>query len=223
MTMAQSEPVFACRSLSGMIFDLDGTLTDTVPISFAAFRTAVAQCTDRDFTDAELIAFFGPSEDGILRQILPQHWQRCFECYLEEYAARHAGRQVLFPGIETALDLLAASDVRLAIVTGKARRATAITLEHANISRFFDAIEAGSAEGGIKPGSIRNVLDRWGLQESCVAYVGDTTYDMQAASAVGVPAIGAAWGGMAGVDALRAAGAALTFATVEGFLGWLRP
>ena len=153
--MTQSELVLGSRSLSGMIFDLDGTLTDTVPISFAAFRTAVAQFTDRRFTDAELIAFFGPSEDGILRQLLPEHWQPCFERYLEEYAARHSGRQVMFPGIETALGLLAASDMRLAIVTGKAQRATTITLEHANISRFFDAIETGSAEGGIKPRSIR--------------------------------------------------------------------
>jgi len=206
-----------------MIFDLDGTLTDTVPISFAAFRTAVAQFTDRRFTDAELIAFFGPSEDGILRQLLPQHWQPCFECYLAEYAARHAGRPVLFPGIETALDLLAASDMRLAIVTGKSQRATAITLEHANISRFFDAIEAGSAEAGIKPRSIRKILARSGLQESRVAYVGDAIYDMQAASAAGVPGIGAAWGGTTGIDALKAAGAALTFDTVEGFLGWLHP
>jgi phosphoglycolate phosphatase-like HAD superfamily hydrolase len=221
--MAQSAHVLGSRSLSGMIFDLDGTLTDTVPISFAAFRTAVAQFTDRRFTDAELVCFFGPSEDGILRQLLPQHWQRCFECYLEEYAARHAGRTVLFPGIETALDLLAESDMRLAIVTGKAQRATVFTLEHTNILRFFDAIEAGSAEGGIKPRSIRKVLARWGLQESRVAYLGDTIYDMQAASAVGVTGIGAAWGGTGGVDELKAAGAALTFATVEGFVGWLRP
>ena len=178
--------------------------------------------TDRRFTDAELIASYGPSEDGILRQLLPQHWQPCFEHYLEEYAARHAGRALLFPGIETVLDLLAASDMRLAIVTGKSRRAAAITLDHTGISRFFDAIEAGSAEGGIKPRSIRKVLARWGLHESDVAYVGDAIYDMQAASAEGVPGIGAAWGGTAGVDALKTAGAALTFPTVEGFLGWLR-
>ena len=221
--MARSELMLGSRRLSGMIFDLDGTLTDTVPIAFAAFRTAVAQFTDRSFTEAELIGFFGPSEDGIFKQILPEHWQECFERYLEEYAARHAGRQVLFPGIETALDLLAASDMRLAIVTGKSRRAMAITLEHANIARFFDAIEAGSAEEGIKPHSIRKVLARWGLQENCVAYVGDAVCDMQVASAVGVPGIGAAWGGTQGGDALKAAGAALTFTTVEQFVGWLRP
>jgi pyrophosphatase PpaX len=221
--MDQSELILGPRSLSGMIFDLDGTLTDTVPISFAAFRAALARYTDRRFTDAELFAFFGPSEDGSLRQLLPEHWQGCFELYLEEYAARHAGRQVLFPGIETALDLLAAGDTRLAIVTGKAQRATTITLEHANISRYFDAIEAGSAEGGIKPRSIRILLARWGLQEGRVAYVGDTIHDMHAASAVGVPGIGAAWGGTEGVDALKAAGASLTFTTVEEFVAWLRP
>jgi phosphoglycolate phosphatase/pyrophosphatase PpaX len=121
------------------------------------------------------------------------------------------------------LDLLAARGMRLAIVTGKSRRAAAITLEHTGISRFFDAIEAGSAEGGIKPRSIRKVLARWGLHERGAAYVGDATYDMQAASAEGVTGIGAAWGGTAGVGALKAAGAALTFSTVERFLDWLRP
>jgi beta-phosphoglucomutase-like phosphatase (HAD superfamily) len=37
--------------LDGVIFDLDGTLTDTLPVAFSAFRTAVAQFTPRQFSN----------------------------------------------------------------------------------------------------------------------------------------------------------------------------
>lgn len=208
--------------LAGLIFDLDGTLTDTLPIAFGAFRIAVERYSERRFTDAELVSFFGPSEEGILRQIVPEHWEPCFEHYLTEYAALHAGRGRLYPGMEAALAALAARGVRLAIVTGKALRATAITLERVPIARYFDTIEAGSPEGGVKDLAIRKVLQRWRLEDSRVAYVGDAVNDMQAAKAAGVTGIGAAWGGTASADALKEAGADVAFATVDEFADWAR-
>jgi pyrophosphatase PpaX len=208
--------------LAGMIFDLDGTLTDTVPVAFSAFRRAVSEFTDRRFADEELIAMFGPSEDGILRRLLPDHWESCFERYLSEYAERHASCSAPFPGIEVALHRLKRRGVRLAVVTGKAARTAAITLDRVGIAHYFEAVETGSAEGGIKPRSIRKILDGWRLAPDRVAYVGDAIPDMEAAHAVGMIAVGAAWAGTVPAADLQNAGAAVVFTSVETFITWLR-
>ena len=208
-------------AVEGMIFDLDGTLADTVPVSFAAFRAAAARFGARQFTDEELLGFFGPSEDGIFQRLLPDQWQRCFEHYLDEYAGRHTrDASIVFPGIKPALARLAARGILLGVVTGKASRAAAITLAHCDLARFFDVVEAGSAEGGIKAGSIQKVLNRWGVQGRCVAYVGDMPGDMRVAQKVGLAGIGAAWSALANAAELQAAGAAATFTTVATFARW---
>jgi pyrophosphatase PpaX len=208
--------------LDGVIFDLDGTLTDTLPIAFSAFRAAVAQFTPRQFTDEELIRFFGPTEEGILRRILPSGWKRCFEIYLYEYATRHAGCSAPFPGMTGVLDLLKVRGVPLALVTGKAPRATAITLRYVDISHYFDTIETGSPEGGVKPQALRRVIDKWCVDASCVAYVGDATSDMQAATEIGLIAIGAAWAVTADAARLEASGARIVFTRTGDLFDWLR-
>jgi pyrophosphatase PpaX len=208
--------------LDGVIFDLDGTLTDTLPISFSAFRAAVARFTPREFTDEELIGFFGPTEEGILRRILPSAWERCFDVYLDEYTSRHAGCSTPFPGMTGVLDLLKARGVRLGLVTGKAPRAVAITLKYVDISHYFDAIEMGSPEGGVKPQALRRVLDKWCVDGSCVAYVGDATSDMQAANQIGLIAIGAAWALTADAATLEASGAHVVFTCTGQLFDWVR-
>ena len=207
--------------LAGMIFDLDGTLVDTLPVAFSTFRSVVAEFTDRRFADEELIAMFGPSEDGILRRLFPDHWERCFERFVGEYAERHAGCSAPFRGIDVALDVLKRRGVRLAIVTGKAARTAAITLERVGIADYFDVVETGSPEGGVKPRAMRKILDAWRLSPRSVAYVGDAVSDIEAARAVGVVALGAAWGGTMPPAELEKAGADVVFTDVENFIRWL--
>jgi pyrophosphatase PpaX len=208
--------------LKGVIFDLDGTLTDTLPVAFSAFRAAVAELTERSFSDDELIGFFGPAEDGILQQLLPEHWEACFERYLDEYAKRHASCSAPFPGMQEALGLLRSRAVPLAIVTGKTPPAVEITLGHVNIRDYFDAVETGSAAGGTKPLAIRKLAAKWGLEPSQLAYVGDARSDMEAANEVGALAVGAAWAATANAQTLKDSGADVLFDTVGAFTAWLR-
>lgn len=207
--------------LGAVIFDLDGTVTDTWPVAIAAFRAAFAEFAPGPFTDKELMALAGPSEDGIMRRLLPDRWRACFERYLEEYAARHGDDPLLFRGIGDVLDLLRSRGVPLAIVTGKARRAAEITLEHAGIAGYFECVEAGSAGGNVKPQAIRRLGRRWSIDGHRVAYVGDTDKDIRAARAAGVVAIGAAWSGTARAPLLEGAGADVVFTEVERFRAWL--
>lgn len=209
-------------TVSGVIFDLDGTVTDTLPIAYAAFRAAIAEFAPRKFTDAELLQLSGPSEEGILRQILPHNWELCFERYLEEYATRHSSCSAPFPGLIEVLDFLRDRGLPRALVTGKASRAVAITLRHMGIALYFDPIEAGSPDGNIKVEALNRVLAGWRARTSSVVYIGDVPSDMEAANAAGLIAVGAAWAAAVDPAALTASGADVVFSSVGDFLAWLR-
>jgi pyrophosphatase PpaX len=210
------------ETVGGVIFDLDGTLTDTLPIAYAAFRAAISEFAPRDFTDEQLTRLSGPTEEGILRQLLPHSWERCFERYLDEYTSRHVSCSSPFPGMMNVLDFLRDQGIPLGLVTGKAARAVTITLQHVGIVHYFTAVEMGSPEGSIKPLALRRVIGEWRLDASSVAYVGDVASDMEAANEIGLIAVGAAWAASADVAALKSAGAKVVFTCVGDFSDWIR-
>ncbi|MBI2115168.1 MAG: HAD family hydrolase [candidate division NC10 bacterium] len=207
--------------LAGVIFDLDGTLGDTLPVCFAAFRRALRKFSDRRYTDDEIAALFGPSEEGIIQQLVPDHWQACLDTYLAAYEEESARRARLFPGIETALRLLSERGVVLAIATGKGAHSAAISLRHLNLAKHFDVVETGSPEGGVKPGSIRKILGKWGAPPHEVAYVGDAPSDIEAAVEAGVIPLAAAWATTSSAEGLGALGPLETFRSVGSFIAWI--
>lgn len=207
--------------LAGMIFDLDGTLGDTLPLCIASFRHAFEGSLGRRLSDEEIIARFGPSEEGTCRELAPEGWQTVLKAYLKEYERGHERFTEAFPGIEDALDLLKARGLSLAVVTGKGRRSADISLGRFGLTGYFDSVEIGSPDGPIKPTRIRKVLSDWGLAPDEVAYVGDSSSDTLAAREVGVAMLGAGWADTATVDAPGVPVPLVTFASVDEFIGWI--
>lgn len=207
--------------LDGVIFDLDGTLGDTLPVCFAAFRRALEGFSGRHYTDGEIAGLFGPSEEGMIQRMVPDRWQACLEAYLAAYEEESARTARLFPGIETALRLLERRGVALAIVTGKGARSAAISVRHLGLAEFFDVVETGSPDGSVKPLAIQRVLAKWGAPPNQVAYVGDAPADIQAAREAGVIPLGAAWAATSDADTLSALFPRETFRSVESFIRWI--
>ena len=167
------------------------------------------------------MATFGPSEDGIMQRLVPDRWQECLAAYLERYEREHAQCTAPFPGLEAVFALLQHRGARLAIVTGKGAVSAAISLRYLGVARYFDVVETGSPEGGIKPASIGRVLAHWAARPDEVAYVGDATADVDAARAAGVIALAAAWAATARAEELAARGPLATFPTVADFHAWI--
>jgi len=207
--------------LDGVIFDLDGTLGDTLPVCFAAFRRALKGYSSHHYSEEDIAARFGPSEDGMLQRMVPERWQACLEAYLAAYEEESAREDRLFPGIDKALRLLAERGVALAIVTGKGARSAAISLRHLKLGEFFDIVETGSPAGSVKPLAIKSVLAKWGAAPHRVAYVGDVPTDIAAAREAGIIPLGAAWAPTSSADELRALSPLETFASVESFIRWI--
>jgi phosphoglycolate phosphatase-like HAD superfamily hydrolase len=203
-----------------MIFDLDGTLGDTLPVCFAAFRTTFQRHLGRVLDDRAVHAMFGPSEEGIFRRQAPGDWRAALETYLQEYELAHTRCPSPFEGIERILADLKDRGVRLAVVTGKGPRSAAISARVWRLYRYFDGIEARDTDRPVKSRGIRTVLDRWRLPPHQVAYVGDAPSDIDAARRTGLFPVAAAWAATADVERLRERQPVVLFRSVEDFAAW---
>jgi phosphoglycolate phosphatase-like HAD superfamily hydrolase len=206
--------------LRGMIFDLDGTLGDTVPVCIQAFQRTFHHYLGHLLPAQDIVTMFGPSEEGMLQQQLPQTWPQALDMYLEEYARAHATCHEFFPGLLPLLTTLQGRGVRLGIVTGKGPRSASISAHMLGLDVFFDGIEAGVADGPVKPAGIRAFLTRWAVTPAAVAYVGDAPYDIEAAQHAGVIAVAAVWAASADAVALAARQPHLLFRSVAEFAIW---
>ena len=68
--------------LRALIFDFDGTLADTLPICVGAFQGALRQHTGRRMSATEVTALFGPNEEGMLSEILPDAFEPAMATFL---------------------------------------------------------------------------------------------------------------------------------------------
>lgn len=189
--------------MKGIIFDLDGTLANTLPLCVATFQTVFLQLGGIRLDYDEVTALFGVTEEGIIKRVIGDKWRQGVRLYLEEYEKRHDQLRDLFPGIRELLDGLSEAGARLAMVTGKGRESAEISLCKFGLGDTFEIIEFGSPDKPIKPQGIKGVLDRWSLGPDDVAYVGDTPYDMEASGEVGVLGIGARWAETSTLRGLR--------------------
>ncbi len=203
--------------LKCMIFDLDGTIGNTLPLCIAAFKQAIEPLAGRVLSDQEIMDTFGPSEEGTIRALIPDHYERGLTNYLIYYQKLHSMCPAPFDGLIQIFDDAKKQHVRLALVTGKGARSAEITLQVFGIASYFDAIETGSPAGPNKARGIQRVLHRLNIAPDQSFYVGDTTSDIKAARSVGVPMIAAAWAETTQVEPLRALNPEKLCTTIEEF------
>jgi phosphoglycolate phosphatase-like HAD superfamily hydrolase len=207
--------------LAGAIFDLDGTLADTLPACYAAFRAACDKLGGPRYTDAEIRVLFGPSEEGMVQRAMPHCWQDALAVLLEEYRRHLALCPRVFPPVASALDQLRRRRVPLALVTGKGPQTTATSLSHFGLEDAFDHVVTGSPAGVVKAAAIARVVAAWGVAPGEVVYVGDAVADMQAAEEAGVLGVAAAWAPSAFEAELAATRPHALFTDVGAFESWL--
>ena len=196
-----------------VIFDLDGTLidsvrhfVDTVTVAFEAVGQPVPDETTirsiSGITAWQAMAMLAPgSSDARVDEIL--------DSYRTHYRAR-AGVQnePLFGDALAALDRLQTDpQTILAVATGKGYRGAITLLErHGIVGRFHSVQTPDHNRGKPDPQMIETAMEKAGFAPGRTVMVGDTVHDMRMAAAAGVGAIGVAWG-YHQTDELMAAGA----------------
>ena len=207
--------------LQGVIFDLDGTVGNTLPVCFAAFREVFQTYLGRTCSDKEIRAMFGPTEEGMIEQAIPERFDEAFAAYLAAYEKAHGNCPEPFPGIRQVVEVLQQRGVRRAIVTGKGPHSAAISLRVLGLADAFERVEAGSPDGNVKPRNMRRVIEGWGLDSATIASVGDAPSDIRAAREAGIIPLAAAWAATTDVEALTALRPQVTFRRVDQFSEWI--
>jgi phosphoglycolate phosphatase/pyrophosphatase PpaX len=210
------------QKLKGVIFDLDGTIADTLPLCILAFRKAIEPLVKRPLSDIEIIGTFGPSEEGSVRTLAPAHYDEALDLFHMHYKNLHDICPDPFDGITEILAMLQAKKIRMAMVTGKGRKSMEVSMAQFHIDKYFELIETGSPTGPRKTEAINKVLASWtGITKDEVIYVGDMESDISASRAAGIRVISAAWASTSDSEKLLAMAPDEMFETVDEFADWL--
>lgn len=197
-----------------VVFDLDGTLLDTLD-DLADSMNAVLSACGYDVHPVEAYkTFVGDGVANLARRALPagnhgdDEIRRLVLLMREEYTRRWANKTRPYDGIEDMLHALADRGVRLAVLSNKPDDFTKLCVERFLGGFAFDVVQGVAADVAPKPDPagakrIREILH---LPAEAFLYLGDTDTDMQTANAAGMYAVGATWG-FRTADELRQHGA----------------
>jgi pyrophosphatase PpaX len=201
-------PLAAARPIA-VLFDLDGTLVDTVPFILAAVRHAFdgyGICP----TDAEWIAGIGTPLRTQLASFAsaPADVERLFERYRTFWLEHHDRETRVFPGALDVVAGLAARGHPIGVVTAKNEQGARRTLGHTGLLAHVPVIVAADSCANAKPHPepVLLALSRLGMPPDRAVFVGDSPHDIAAGKAAGTRAAAALWGACAR-ETLAAAGA----------------
>jgi pyrophosphatase PpaX len=217
--MNRNDSTFSC-----VIFDMDGTLSKTNDLIFASFNHVAQKYLGKTMASNEIIALFGPPEEGALRTLLgEERATEAMEDLCAYYAEHHAEIASLHPGIVPTLQYLKDKGMKLAVFTGKGKRTATITLERLGIGQFFDLVVSGNDVVNHKPHpeGINRVLATFSIPASSALMVGDALSDVRASRAAGVPMAAALWD-CHDAARLKEAGTEFQFSSVDEMFAWFR-
>lgn len=210
------------QKIKAVIFDIDGTLANTIPLIIKAYRQAVEPLVHRPLSDDEIVATFGPSEEGSIRAIATNEYKKGTADFLRIYEELHDMCPRPFDGIAELLNTLKSKGVKVAVSTGKGKESTDISLNCFNLHGFFDIVETGSPKGSRKLEAINLILNSWpSIEKNEVIYVGDSPGDITESHEAGINAVAAAWAETAKPDELKDAQPDEIFYVVEDFAKWV--
>lgn len=197
------------------IFDLDGTLLDTLADIAASVNTALEEAGHPTHEVAAFRYFVGDGVEACMRRVLPEdrlddraHMLALVSRMRDIYVARAEQATQPYPGIEHMLQKLAQWNLPMAVLSNKPHP---MLLDA--VGRFFTSVPFVSTLGVSKevppkPELVgaQKLLDLLQVDPAEICYVGDTNTDMETAKGAGFYAVGVSWG-FRPVEELEASGA----------------
>ncbi|MVO98079.1 HAD family hydrolase [Paenibacillus lutrae] len=185
--------------IKAVLFDFDGTLADTLPLSFAAFRSVFLNYENRQMSNEDIIHTFGPTEEGIIKLHITdkKSVHAAIEHYYEVFEKDFENQVVQSPEMMDLLEQLAERGIKLGIITGKSRRCLDICSVKLGLEGKFELSITGDDVVKAKPDpeGILKAIRQMGLTKEEVIFVGDSNADMMAGKSAGVVTMGAQWFG----------------------------
>ena len=187
-----------------VLFDLDGTVIDSGAIILASMRYAAETVVGGQYSDVELMkAVGGPGLEAQMVALDPARVDELVRVYREHNEPLHETLECC-AGMDEVLATLKNEGRRLGIVTAKRRLTVDLAFARLPIEHFFEVVVGGDETDRHKPdpAPLLLALERLGVAAEDAAYVGDSPFDVQAAKAAGLYAVGVSWGRIHGRESL---------------------
>ena len=176
-------------------FDFDGTLVDSSRLVSQSLINTVHEYGHDEINEEKLEEYFGPTESGILRNIVgaklfPEAWA----FFIEEYIRIQDECQLRIEGMDELLDELSnRKDILLLLVTGRSLPTAEISLSHLGYDKYFAKIYTGSEEGINKDENMESILESYGADKKSILYIGDTLADVETMKSIDVDILSATY------------------------------
>lgn len=195
------------------IFDLDGTLLDTLDDLATSCNYALSLYGYKTYPTDDYRNFVGNGVSVLLDRVLPkavdkEQKQKVLEAFLEHYSQHYIDLTVPYDGIEGLLRILKLKGYLVCVVSNKPHYYSKELITKIFGEKFFNMVLGAGEELPKKPApdGVLYCMKKLGLSASECVYIGDSNVDILTAKNAGLPSIGVAWG-FRGEEELRTAGA----------------
>lgn len=194
-----------------VVFDLDGTLIDTVPDISVALNRALVDLQHPEVSADDVRCWVGNGARTLCGRAIsrsladsadPGLAEKLLSRFLDRYAERTCADSRIYDGVEQLLEWLSGRDVKLAIVTNKPVRHTEILLDAVALRPRFALVLGGDSAMRKKPdpAPLLECLQHFSLGPRDVLMVGDSENDIKAAQAAGIDSVCVTYGYNQGRD-----------------------
>ena len=204
--------------MKAILFDLDGTLTDSGEGIMNCAQLALEHYGIHVADRSALRVFVGPPlhESFVKFGVPPQEADNAIKIYRSRYIPIGKFENEPYPGIRELLEKLQQKGHKLYVATSKPEALSIEILEHFDLAKYFDIICGASTDRArsTKELVIEYLLQQTGKDLDAVM-VGDTVFDVLGAKAHGIPTIGVSWGYGIVADMEKAGAAAIAHTADE--------
>ncbi|MDD2533235.1 MAG: HAD-IA family hydrolase [Eubacteriales bacterium] len=184
------------KQWDAIIFDVDGTLIDSIPFIIECFQQTFTQNLGQPADEAAIKATIGMPLESVFSSYPAEISENLMKTYLE-YNLAHLGQGIgLFVGIPQMLQTLRKMNIPTAIVTSKRNVALQPSLRDFELAEYFDLIitKEDTVRHKPNPDPLFAAMDRLGLsQPGRVIYVGDSIHDLECAVRAGCQPVMVGW------------------------------
>ncbi|MCL1816068.1 MAG: HAD-IA family hydrolase [Clostridiales bacterium] len=183
--------------MTAFLFDLDGTLADSIDIILQSSRMALEELGYPQISDAQITSLIGvPLLDTGERILGPGLGELYRECYQKHFLSLDIGKLNAFPGLAKTLAHLKAQGGKLACVTSKRRFAAESSLKAIGLADYFSALVCAESTEQHKPAAepAHKALAMLNACAEKAIFIGDSIFDIGCARNAGILSCGVLWG-----------------------------